>query len=100
MSYYKKRNCEPRPCNICGTVFTPSHGNMRLCPDCREKFSKNRGRDFGTVRYEGPSNVIEYEQKLLRRNVENYRDTIVAIGYADRQRAATLRLVGRVNTEL
>jgi hypothetical protein len=44
--------------------------------------------------------VIEYEQKLLRRNVENYRDTIVAIGYADRQRAATLRLVGRVNTEL
>ena len=27
-------------------------------------------------------------------------DTIVAIGYAERQREATLKLAGRVNTEL
>ena len=27
-------------------------------------------------------------------------DTIIAIGYADRQREATLKMAGRVNTEL
>ena len=37
------------------------------------------------------------------REMENHppkKDTIVAIGYADRQRAETLKLAGRVNTEL
>lgn len=96
---YKKKNCEPRSCTICGKVFTPPHGNRKLCPDCRERIYNNLGREWA-ITYEGPTNVVEYEKQLLRKNLEKHQDTIVAIGYADRQRAETLRMVGRIKVEL
>ena len=96
---YKKRNCEPRPCTICGKVFTPPHGNRKLCTDCKERVYRNLGRDWA-ITYEGPTNVIDYERNLEKRNRERYCDTIVAIGYADRQMAASLKMAGKVNTEL
>lgn len=96
---YKKRNCEPRPCRVCGTVFTPAHGNRKLCDECRIRFSNNLGLDWA-VTYEGPTNVEEYEKKLEKQNRERYKDTIIAIGYAERQMADSLRKAGKVRTEL
>lgn len=96
---YQKRNCEPRPCTVCGKVFTPPHGNRKLCPDCHERIYNNLGREWA-ITYEGPTNVEEYEKRLEKQNRERYHDTIVAIGYAERQMAETLRKVGKVKTEL
>lgn len=96
---YKKKNCEPRPCSVCGNMFKPPHGNRKMCPECREKFSKNLGSDW-VITYANPYDVEQYEQRLKRRNTARFHDTIVAIGYAERQREATLKLAGRVKTEL
>lgn len=96
---YKKRNCELRPCSVCGKVFTPPHGNRKLCPDCRERIYNNLGREWA-ITYEGPTNVDDYERRMEKRNRERYRDTIIAIGYADRQMAQTLEMAGKIRTEL
>lgn len=96
---YKKKGCEPRPCSVCGKVFTPPHGNRKLCDDCRIRISHNLGLDWA-VTYEGPTNVEEYERRLEKQNREKHRDTIIAIGYADRQREQTLKMVGKVKVEL
>ena len=96
---YKKRNCEPRPCNICGIVFTPTHGNRKLCPECREKQGKNLGFEF-PITYDNPADAEQYEFKLRKRNIERFQDKIIAIGYAERQMAASLKLAGKVRTEL
>lgn len=98
-SKYKKRGCEPRPCNICGVVFTPRHGNARLCPSCREKQGKNMGFEF-PITYDNPIDAEQYEYRLRKRNYERFKDTIVAEGYATRQIAQTLKMVGKVRTEL
>ena len=43
----------------------------------------------------------EYDrQRRSQKSLEPKKDTIVAIGYADRQMQKTLKLVGKVNTEL
>ena len=96
--YYKKRNCEPRPCNMCGAVFTPTHGNAKQCPSCREKQGKLRF-EF-PITYSNPVDAEKYEYKLRKRNIESFRDTIVAEGYAARQIAESLKLAGKVRTEL
>jgi len=99
MSKHKKRNCEPRPCTMCGTVFTPPHGNRKLCPVCREKQGRNLGFEY-PITYDNPTDIEQYEYKLRKRNMESFRDRIVATGYAERQKAKTLEMVGKVRTEL
>ena len=99
MSGYKKRNCEPRPCSVCGKVFTPPHGNRKICNECREKLKKNIGSDW-VIQYENPVDVAGYEYRLSRRNKAKFSDTIVAIGYADRQREKTLAMVGKIKVTL
>lgn len=99
MTKQKKRNCEPRPCRFCGEIFTPTHGNRKLCDDCRIRFGRHQGLEWA-ITYDGPANNEEYEKRLAKQNREKYRDTIVAIGYADRQREATLKLAGRVDPHL
>jgi hypothetical protein len=39
------------------------------------------------------------DERIRERNTPK-QDTIVAIGYADRQMAASLKMAGKVNTEL
>ena len=96
---YKKRGCEPRPCRVCGEIFTPAHGNRKLCDDCRIRISNNLGLEWA-VTYEGPVNVEEHERKLEKQNRERYKDKIIAIGYAERQMAEALRKAGKVKVEL
>lgn len=88
-----------KQCVICGAWFTPQHGNSRQCPECVDALQ--RGKRRGLPRdYDAPSDLETYERRIRERYMERYRDTIVAIGYADRQREQTLRMVGKVRTEL
>lgn len=98
---------EPRRCIICGKEYTPKRSDQRCCLDPKCTYERQR------------LNRIEYRQKNYGRVLENNRramekrraerylaehppkeDTIVAIGYADRQRAATLEMVGKVKVTL
>ena len=91
--YYEK------VCQICGAEFIAQHGNKRMCPTCYEMISRGKGRNLPR-RYACPVDIELYEEKVRQQNIADYKDTIVAIGYADRQREATLRMVGRVKVEL
>ena len=48
------------------------------------------------ITYDNPTDIKQYEYKLRKRNIERFRDRIVATGYAERQKAKTLEMVGRV----
>lgn len=91
--YYEK------VCQICGAEFTARHGNKRICPDCSEVVFNNKGRHLPR-RYECPVDIEQYEARIRQQNIADHKDTIVAIGYADRQVEATLAMVGKVRTEL
>lgn len=91
--YYEK------VCQICGAEFIARHGNKRTCPTCTQIISRGKGRNLPR-RYACPVDIELYEEKVRKQNIADHKDTIVAIGYADRQREQTLRMVGRVKAEL
>ena len=81
-----------KQCEYCGDWFESEHGNRQICPECKRECKRIR-----TPRMHiGPTDVLAYERALRIRNTENHRDTIVAEGYADRQRAKTLALVSKI----
>ena len=86
---------EPKECDVCGEMFVPTHGRQQMCRECREALILGRGRKLPRT-YEGPKDFEAYEKDLRERNIANYVDRIVAVGYADRQRAETLKMVGKV----
>ena len=100
----KSDKYEPRVCEICGRMYTPGRIDQRTCasPEC----VRERKRAYGIKKKnEGvyKARKREYMRRRRERNSEAYKpkpDTIVAIGYAERQKAETLRMAGRVNTEL
>ena len=77
--YYEK------VCQICGAEFIARHGNKRLCPECYEITTRGKGRNLPR-RYACPVDIELYEEKVRKQNIADHKDTIVAIGYADRQR--------------
>ena len=32
----QKRNFKPKPCEMCGEVFTPHYGAQKLCDNCKD----------------------------------------------------------------
>ena len=88
-----------KECIYCGNQFEPDSGYRRMCPECYDVVMKNRGRRCSYM-YSGPVNVEAYEYKLRQRNIEAHQDTIVAEGYADRQRAKTLSTISKIKTTL
>lgn len=95
----KKRVHEPRECVLCGSIFVPTHGCKKMCPECTDVVYHSRGRRL-PKQYDNPTNIEAYEIKLRQRYMERYKDTIVAEGYAARQRANTLAMVGKIKVEL
>lgn len=91
--YYEK------VCQICGAEFIARHGNKRICPECYEITNRGKGRHL-PKRYECPVDIEQYEAKVRQQNIADHKDTIVAIGYAERQKADSLAKAGRVKTEL
>lgn len=88
-----------KECTVCGAEFVPEHGNKRMCPECTNAIQRSKGRNLPRA-YDNPRNIEEYESKVKARYMERYHDTIVAIGYADRQRASTLKMAGKIDINL
>lgn len=92
---------EEKKCNMCGKIFTPYRKDQVTCGDpvCVQANRRLNNR----ARYrENPEKFRErnrrYMQKIRERQPK--KDTIVAIGYAERQREQTLKMVGKIKVEL
>lgn len=88
-----------KECCFCGAPFETERGYKKMCPECEDIISHNRGRKCARI-YAGPVNVSAYEWNMRRRNIEEHKDTIIAEGYADRQKAKTLSTVSKIKTTL
>ena len=98
---------EPRRCIICGKEYIPRRSDQRCClaPECTKERQRLNQIEYRRTHY---ASVLESNRKsMARRRAEKYlaehppkEDTIVAIGYADRQREQTLRMVGKVKVTL
>ena len=101
------KNYEPRRCDICGREYIPKRSDQRCCldPECKKALQRLNYREYRQKNYAA---VLETNRRCMaKRREERMReknppkqDTIVAIGYAERQREATLKMAGRVKTEL
>lgn len=93
------RGVRLKECTVCGAEFAPEHGNKKMCPECTNALQRNKGRGLPRE-YEAPGDIETYERQIRERSVARYHDTIVAIGYAERQIAASLEKAGKIRTEL
>ena len=95
---------EPRVCEICGRLYKPSRKDQRTCAS--EECTRERRRIYALKKQgEGvyKARKLEYMRRRRERASEAYQpkpDTIIAIGYADRQIAETLKMAGKIRTEL
>ena len=101
------KDYEPRLCIICGVEYIPRRSDQRTCgcAECMKERQKLNYREYRRTHYAAllETNRRSMEKKRKEREMEKQppkKDTIVAIGYAERQREATLRLAGKVRTEL
>ena len=101
------KDYEPRCCIICGKEYIPRRSDQRTCgsEECLRERQKLNYREYRKTHYAAllETNRRSMAKKRKEREMEKHPpkpDTIVAIGYADRQREATLKMAGRVNTEL
>ena len=80
----------PRECLICGKLYTPKRVTQVTClaPECKQAW-KTKSIERYHLDYVRPREVREPKP-----------DTIVAIGYAERQIAESLKLAGPVKKEL
>ena len=101
------KNYEPRLCEICGAEYIPRRFDQRTCASTECKKARQR-LNYLEYRKNNYAAVLETNRRSMakrRREREQEKqppkkDTIVAIGYADRQRAETLQMVGKVKVEL
>ena len=103
---------EEKPCAVCGKVFQPTHAREKYC--CKEC-----AREGGLVlkrRWQArhAEQIREMKREWARKKRADDKgeaympkgkskaktDNIIAIGYAERQIAASLKLAGKVRTEL
>lgn len=99
------KNYEPRYCEICGKEYIPKRSDQRCClsPECTRERQRLNQTEYRKKNYERAlaNNRRSMQRKREKRQAETEkRDAIVAIGYADRQREQTLKMVGRVKVEL
>ena len=103
----KEYKHEPRICVICGKEYIPRRSDQRTCAS--EECKKARQRlNYLEYREKNYAAVLENNRRSMakkrkEREMEKQppkKDTIVAIGYAERQREATLKMAGKVRTEL
>lgn len=98
----KSDKYEPRICEICGKPFKPGRQDQRTCASV--ECTRERKRLYAAKkRNEGEYQARKRQFMRRKRSPEEYKpkpDTIVAIGYAERQMAETLKMAGRVKKEL
>lgn len=90
----KSNKYEPRACEICGRMYKPGKIDQRTCAskECIHEMRKQNA-----LRWKREHYAAVQENRKKR---EAKKDTIVAIGYAERQMAASLARAGKVKTEL
>lgn len=101
------KNYEPRRCIICGVEYIPRRSDQRTCGSQECKKARQR-LNYLEYRKENYAAVLETNRRCMaKRREERMRekeppkpDTIIAIGYADRQREQTLKMVGKVKVTL
>lgn len=101
------KDYEPRLCEICGAEYIPRRSDQRCCGSYECKKARQR-LNYMEYRKENYAAVLENNRRsMAKRREERKRaeeppkkDTIIAIGYAERQRAETLRMVGKIRVEL
>lgn len=95
-----------RTCPICGMEYIPKRIDQKNClkPSCQKGWRIIRDANYRESHrfIINKRNSEHMKRKRLEEKMKEARkrDTIVAIGYADRQREQTLKMVGGVNTEL
>ena len=101
------KNYEPRLCIICGKEYIPKRSDQRTCgsDECmrarqRLNYLEYRKKNYAAVLETNRRCMAKRREERMREKNPPKPDTIVAIGYAERQIAETLNIVGRVNTEL
>lgn len=101
------KNYEPRCCIICGKEYVPRRMDQRTCadPECKRarqrlNYLEYRKKNYAAVLETNRRSMAKRRQKREMEEHPPKHDTIVAIGYAERQREATLKMAGKVNTEL
>lgn len=82
-------------CDICGKEFKPTYTYCYVCNECRKDFNKNQAMKD---RYSERKRELVIRANAEERAKKN--DRIVGEGYAERQIAESLRLAGKVKTEL
>lgn len=86
-------------CAICESKFIAGRKGALFCSkECRYKHHKVYNLEWYHS-HKGKVNERQNERRAEKRRKAK-PDTIVAIGYAERQMANTLKMVGRVNAEL
>ena len=97
---------EPKRCEICGKEYIPKRSDQRCClsPECtRERQRLNqteyRKRNYERVLANNRRTMKERRERKKQEKAQR-KDTLIAIGYAERQREQTLQMVGRVKVEL
>ena len=90
---YKRKSYEPRECVICGAVYIPRRSNQKVCgdPECKRALTSIRNKEWQHNNHIKPKEPEPQAKK---------EDTIIAIGYAERQIEKTLSMVPKIDTEL
>lgn len=102
----KSNKYEPRVCIICGKTFIPGRKDQRTCAsdECKKARQKLNYLEYRAKNYdkvlENNRRSMKQRREKKKRETERKLDGIVAIGYADRQMAASLALAGKVRVEL
>ena len=102
-----RKDYEPRVCIICGKEYIPRRSDQRTCgsEECMKERQKLNWTEYRKSHY---ANVLANNRRYMAKRREERKqqanppkpDTIVAIGYADRQMEETLKMAGKVRTEL
>ena len=91
---------EPKKCCICGATFIPCKKTQITCASKECKYARHlqKMKEYDLFRYQETQRLNKQKKKAEQERRK--KDTIIAIGYADRQKTATLQMVGHVNPEL
>lgn len=95
-----------RVCIICGCTYIPGRKDQKTCGS-KECMKERQRLNYLEYRQKNYERVLENNRRQLREKREAKRraaamkeDTIVAIGYAERQVQRSLAMAGKVKVEL
>lgn len=99
---YERVHYESRICVVCGARFTPGRKTQVTCAseECKQKRRKGQRANWYKENFTRVAQAKREEREKARFEAATKPDTIVAIGYAERQIAASLEKAGKIRTEL